>query len=113
MSFRPTKFRPLRFRCLLHIGAAILAVSVALPAPAQQAPVAAAHQDVCGPRTALPPAPAPIPQGDLAHHLPANSATHQRLDLPGRTLCFTATAGTIHLPTDPATANSAAAAAYA
>jgi len=60
----------------------------------------------------LPPPAAAIAQGNGPRRLPADSVTHQRLDLPGRTLCFTATAGTILLPMDAANAAPAAEVAY-
>jgi carboxypeptidase C (cathepsin A) len=72
----------------------------------------AAPATACSPRTPLPPPAAAIAQGSGPHRLPADSVTHQRLDLPGRSLCFTATAGTILLPTDATNTAPAAEVAY-
>ncbi|MBV8563855.1 MAG: peptidase S10 [Methylobacteriaceae bacterium] len=73
-----------------------------VPAAADEAgpvagPPATALKSDCHARTSLPAPAAPMPAGEPGRHLPLDSVTRHRLDLPGRTLCFTATAGSIRL----------------
>jgi carboxypeptidase C (cathepsin A) len=104
-------FAGMRFRRLAGLWAALLILGTNIPAGWAQ-PSSDAHAAACSPRTSLPPPAAAVPQGNGPRRLPADSVTHQRLDLPGRSLCFTATAGTVVLPTDAANTAPAAEVAY-
>jgi carboxypeptidase C (cathepsin A) len=86
--------RPLR---CVGFALALMAVSVA-GAVAQDAPPTPSAQK--GAQGAARTGPAPPPAAAEAHRLPADSTTDQSLGLPGRTLAFTATAGSIRLPDD-------------
>jgi carboxypeptidase C (cathepsin A) len=65
-----------------------------LPQPAQQTPAPSGQKGGPGGRGGGTPA---SPSAAEAHKLPADSTTKQTLELPGRTLSFTATAGSIRL----------------
>ena len=86
---------------------ALLVFSLVAGARAQDAPEAAARQPAATPSGQKGPDPAKR-QGDTAnsaataeqHRLPPDSTTKQTLALPGRTLAFTATAGSIRLFND-------------
>jgi carboxypeptidase C (cathepsin A) len=98
-------YRPMSFALVLALGAACTIGG----ARAEDTPPAA-------PQPAASATPAPVPTGQKGggrggggstptaspvaaeqHKLPADSTTKQTLELPGRTLNFTATAGSIHL----------------
>src|SRR4051812_2507779 len=101
-------------RCCACFAAALLALSVTAAAHAQdtdqqQQEQAAEKQPAAGPAARSPSGPTPsgqksgrgTPQTPPAaaeqHRLPPDSTTKQTLALPGRTLTFTATAGSIRL----------------
>ena len=76
------------------LALSMLAVARADDAPAPEQPAAApAGQKSAGARAATPAPPAAAEQ----HRLPPDSTTKQTLALPGRTLAFAATAGSVRL----------------
>lgn len=75
------------------------AVPAAALAPATPA-TTPAPAPATAPAPALPATPAPAPAAADPARLPADAVTHQTLELPGRTLRFTATAGAIRLSDD-------------
>ena len=85
---------------LLVITTAVGARAEELPRPAQQPPVAVTppgERESTGARSATPPASQSAAE---QHKLPPDSTTKQTLDVAGRTLSFTATAGSIRLFND-------------
>src|SRR5258708_3317625 len=78
----------------LRMRAAAGARAEDLPQPAQQTPALAAPSGQKGARSGVAPA---SPATAEQHKLPPDSTTRQTLELPGRTLSFTATAGSIRL----------------
>jgi carboxypeptidase C (cathepsin A) len=86
----------------LSVAVALVAILIAgrlhaedLPVP-QQTP-AAGQKAGQGPRSGASPANPASPPAAEQHKLPPDSTTKQSLDLPGRNLAFTATAGSIRL----------------
>jgi len=79
---------------LLMMTAAAGARAEDLPQPAQQTPALATPSGQKGARSGGAPA---SPATAEQHKLPPDSTTRQTLELPGRTLSFTATAGSIRL----------------
>src|SRR6202030_3672873 len=81
----------------LSLSFALVAILIACQVRAQDAPAPAAatgQKGGQGPRGAATPAAPPAAE---QHKLPPDSTTKQSLDLPGRNLAFTATAGSIRL----------------
>ena len=96
---------PVSRRLLRHLGfaAALVAMSLCVGAQGQDAALSPqpspsattpAGQKGGGRRAAENPA---TPAASEQHKLPPDSTTRQTLDLPGRSLSFTATAGSIRL----------------
>jgi carboxypeptidase C (cathepsin A) len=79
---------------LLMMTVAVGARAEDVPQPAQQTPAPAAPSGQKGARSGGAPA---SPAAAEQHKLPPDSTTRQTLELPGRTLSFTATAGSIRL----------------
>jgi carboxypeptidase C (cathepsin A) len=97
MAVRFAAQRHLRFAAAL-LAFAMLATARAedAPAPAQQPAAAPSGQKAGGPGGHAATGPA-SPAAAEQHRLPPDSTTKQTLALPGRTLAFTATAGSIRL----------------
>jgi carboxypeptidase C (cathepsin A) len=93
-ALRPPRLAPIALVLLAFCVPAAMRAQDA-PAPPQQPAAASAGQKSAGPggrgNASSPPAAAE------QHRLPPDSTTKQTLTLPGRTLAFTATAGSIHL----------------
>ena len=79
---------------LLMMTVALGARADDLPQPAQQTPAQSGQKGGPGGRSGSTPA---TPATAEQHRLPPDSTTKQTLELPGRTLSFTATAGSIRL----------------
>ena len=85
------------FALLMMMTTAVGARAEELPRPAQQAPTTVAppgERENVGARSATPPASQSTAE---QHKLPPDSTTKQTLNVAGRTLSFTATAGSIRL----------------